>query len=235
MTDSIDRLYSAYFLRAPEGAGFEFWADEYASGRWNLERMSNFFAGSEEFNSLYASLSNAEFVDLVYRNVLGRAPESEGFQFWVGQLDAGAFTRGSVMIRFSESKEYVTVTGTEPPLAGYFSWYPAGTSWTCADGSFAAPADQRHVDVFGLNRGSSGQNWAAWLVDTAGTRQENLLSRSLPARSFAFFWSADLVDPAPAAPIGAIEIVADSSVTSVVVRSPQALPTDRADWSTIGG
>ncbi len=235
MTDSIDRLYSAYFLRAPEGGGFEFWSTEYAAGRWNLERMSDFFATSDEFNTRYSTLTNAQFIDLVYRNVLNRAPESDGFNFWLGQLDSGALTRGGMMIRFSESKEYTIITGTEPPMAGYFSWYPAGTTWTCANGSFAAPADHANVDVFGVNRGGSAQNWQAWLVDTAGTRQENLLSRNLPAQSFAFFWSANLVNPAPPTPIGGVEIVADASVTTIVVRTPQPLAVERADWSSIGG
>ncbi len=234
MTDSIDRLYSAYFLRSPDGSGFSFWATEYASGRWNLERMSDFFATSDEFNARYSTLTNAEFVNLVYRNVLNRVPESDGFNFWLSQLDTGALSRGGLMIRFSESKEYALITGTEPPMAGYFSWYPAGTTWTCSTGSFTAPADNRHIDVFGVNGANSGQNWQVWLVDTAGTRQENLLSRTLPARSFAFFWSADIVNPAPPTPIGGVEVVADASVTSIVVRSPQPLAVNRADWSSIG-
>lgn len=93
MTDSIDRLYSAYFLRNPDQAGLNFWVDEFAAGRWDMESMSNFFAGSDEFVARYSTLSNAEFVQLIYRNVLGRAPEASGFDFWVGRLNSGEFSR----------------------------------------------------------------------------------------------------------------------------------------------
>ncbi len=235
MTDSVDRLYSAYFLRAPDQTGFQFWVDEFAAGRWDMEAMSNFFASSDEFVARYSTLSNAEFVELVYRNVLGRPAEPSGFDFWVGRLDSGEFTRGRVMLLFSESKEYVTTTGTEPPLAGYFSWYPAGTVWTCATGSFATGAEHPFVDVYGVNRGGNAATWEAWLVDAAATRQENLLRRSLGASSFAYFWSANLLDPAPIKPIVGIQVVGSNETVTIVVRSPNPLAVDRADWSAIGG
>lgn len=235
MTDSIDRLYSAYFLRSPDQAGFNFWVDEFSAGRWDMEGMSNFFASSDEFIARYSTLTNAEFVELIYRNVLGRPAEPSGFTFWVGKLDSGEFSRGRVMLLFSESKEYVITTGTEPPLAGYFSWYPAGTVWTCATGSFATAAEHRHVDVYGVNRGGSTANWEAWLLDGASNRQENLLGRDLAASSFAFYWSADLASPAPARPITSIEIVGSAQTVTIVVRSPAPLAVERADWSALAG
>lgn len=235
MTDSIDRLYSAYFLRSPDQAGFDFWVDGFSSGQWDMVSMSDFFAGSDEFIARYSSLTNAEFVRLVYRNVLGRAAEPSGFNFWVDRLNSGEFSRGTVMLLFSESKEYVVTTNTEPPLAGYFSWYPAGTVWTCATGSFATAAEHRHVDVYGVNLGGSTVNWEAWLLSGAGNRIENLLGRDLAPASFAFFWSADLAAPAPAQPITGIEVVGSAQTVTIVVRSPQPLAVDRADWSSLAG
>ncbi len=139
MTDSITRLYSAYFLRAPDDGGYAFWSDEFSSGRRGLQNMSDFFASSDEFRALYANLSNREFVQLVYQNVLGRQPDVEGLNFWTGRLDSGAMSRGTVMINFSESSEYVQLTGTVPPIAGYFNWYPEGTTFTCGLGDLRHP------------------------------------------------------------------------------------------------
>lgn len=235
MTDSIDRLYSAYFLRSPDQAGLNFWVDEFATGRWDMESMSSFFAGSDEFVARYSTLTNAQFVELIYRNVLGRPAEPSGFNFWVGRLDSGEFSRGRVMLLFSESKEYVLTTGTEPPLAGYFSWYPAGTVWTCGTGSFATAAEHPYVDVYGVNRGGSTANWEAWLLDGSGTRLENLLGRDLAPSSFAFFWSANLASPAPTRPITGIEVVGSQQTVTIVVRSPAPLAVDRADWSALAG
>jgi alpha-tubulin suppressor-like RCC1 family protein len=99
------RLYFAYFLRIPDYAGLNFWIGHYRAGN-SLESISDFFAASAEFQATYGALDNAAFVNLVYRNVLGRAPDPGGFAFWRGQLDAGSMTRGQVMLGFSESDEY---------------------------------------------------------------------------------------------------------------------------------
>lgn len=109
--DQIERLYEAYYLRAPDSGGRAFWQEQRASGR-SLEVISAQFAGAPEFEDLYGDLTNAAFVDLVYTNVLGRLGDEEGRAFWTSQLDTGARTRGSVMLEFSESDENIDRTGT---------------------------------------------------------------------------------------------------------------------------
>jgi len=101
----IVRLYFAYFLRIPDYAGLMFWINAYNSG-WSLGGISDFFASSPEFVATYGSLTNEQFVTLVYQNVLGRAPEPGGYAFWVDELNSGRRTRGRVMLEFSESTEY---------------------------------------------------------------------------------------------------------------------------------
>lgn len=100
----VARLYFAYFNRIPDYPGLQFWVGELQGGR-SLIEMSNEFASSPEFIATYGRLTNGEFVDLVYWNVLGRAPEPDGRVFWIGELEAG-MSRGEVMVRFSESEEY---------------------------------------------------------------------------------------------------------------------------------
>jgi ELWxxDGT repeat protein len=100
----VVRLYYAYLLRIPDYDGLNFWIGRFRGGE-SLERISNAFAASPEFAARYGALDNAGFVDRVYRNVLGRAPDSGGMAYWQGRLDAG-MTRGQMMIAFSESPEY---------------------------------------------------------------------------------------------------------------------------------
>ncbi len=104
----LSRLYQAYFLRTPDFDGLNFWVGQKRAGN-SLTRISDTFAASPEFEARYGQLSNAEFVDLVYTNVLGRPADSGGLNFWVAELNAGA-SRGSVMLGFSESPEYVKAT-----------------------------------------------------------------------------------------------------------------------------
>jgi hypothetical protein len=101
----IVRLYFAYFLRIPDYAGLMFWINAYNSG-WSLSGISDFFASSPEFVATYGSLTNEQFVTLVYQNVLGRAPDAGGYAFWVDELNSERRTRGRVMLEFSESTEY---------------------------------------------------------------------------------------------------------------------------------
>ncbi len=105
----LARSYSAYFLRDPDQSGLAFWFPKVNAG-WTTAAVSNYFAQSSEFINRYGALSNGEFVDLVYQNVLGREADASGRAYWVGQLDRGVKNRGQVMVGYSESNEYKTAT-----------------------------------------------------------------------------------------------------------------------------
>src|SRR5262249_25418214 len=85
----------------------------------SLYTVSSSFAGSQEFKTTYGSLTNSQFVTLVYNNVLGRSPDTSGLNYWVGQLNNGE-SRGQVMVGFSESAENVTKTGAEVDVIGVY-------------------------------------------------------------------------------------------------------------------
>lgn len=104
-TQCIARLYQAFYKRLPDTEGYLYWMDARRSGAWSVYRIAEQFARAPEFKTMYGTLSNAAYVDLVYQNVLGRAPDAAGKQYWVDQLEAGV-TRGRVMTGFSESPEY---------------------------------------------------------------------------------------------------------------------------------
>ena len=108
------RLYSAYFLRAPDLGGLRYWVGRLQGGI-SLQSGSQFFSESSEFRNRYGTLNNGQFVDLVYQNVLGRGPDAGGRAHWVAALTSGGQSRGGVMIGFSESNEYVRKSMTTPP------------------------------------------------------------------------------------------------------------------------
>jgi Tol biopolymer transport system component len=108
----VVRLYQAYFLRAPDTAGYDYWVGRRRAGV-SLSEISRAFAASPEFRTLYGSLTDPEFVDRVYLNVLGRAGDATGVTYWTGQLASGARNRGEVMTGFSESPEYRATTSLQ--------------------------------------------------------------------------------------------------------------------------
>ena len=98
------RIYQAAFNRAPDQAGLGFWIGQMDRGT-PLLKVAEAFGGSAEFISLYGtSLPDRAFAQTVYQNVLHRAPDAGGLDFWVQALQNGA-SRAEVLVQFSESAE----------------------------------------------------------------------------------------------------------------------------------
>ncbi len=117
--EGVARLYEAYFLRNPDEVGFEFWLESWRGGV-GLWDMSDAFADSEEFVQTYGALTDAEFVALVYQNVMERQPDQEGLDFWIAEIE-GPLTRGDMMAYFADSTEYRNKTATATELMA-MSW-----------------------------------------------------------------------------------------------------------------
>jgi len=98
------RIYQAAFDREPDASGFGFWIhilDNVAT----LDTVAGGFLAGEEFARLYGSNpTNEEFVTRLYQNVLHRAPEQGGYDFWMEVLGKG-LSRATVLATFSESDE----------------------------------------------------------------------------------------------------------------------------------
>jgi hypothetical protein len=97
------RLYQAAFNRTPDAAGLGFWIGAIHSGVTLLD-VANGFYGSGEFQSTYGKVTDSEFLTLLYRNVLKRAPDQGGLDFWVKSMQSGT-PRALVLREFSESAE----------------------------------------------------------------------------------------------------------------------------------
>jgi uncharacterized protein YkwD len=104
----VRRLYLAFFKREPDSAGSTFWVTKLTAGH-PLGGIAGEFVKSAEFRSTYGHLSDAQFVTLVYQNVLGRAPDRAGHDYWIARMAQG-MGRGSVMVNFSESAEFKAKT-----------------------------------------------------------------------------------------------------------------------------
>ena len=99
------RLYFSFFNRIPDYGGLMFQVGQFRSSV-PLDVISQNFSNSPEFTTRYGALTNEQYVDLVYQNVLGRAPDPGGRQFYLERLADGRLTRGQMMIGFSESPEF---------------------------------------------------------------------------------------------------------------------------------
>lgn len=108
ITQPLIRLYLGFFLRIPDYDGLDYWIRKVRAGT-PIATAASQFAGGSEFARDYGRLSNAAFVDRVYRNLFDRAPDASGADYWTRRLDGGA-KRGFVMTQLCESNEYRTKT-----------------------------------------------------------------------------------------------------------------------------
>ncbi len=101
----VYRVYQAAFNRKPDSGGLGDWMYGMDTGM-SLTDVASGFIASPEFSALYgANPSTADLVNRLYQNVLHRAAEKAGFDYWANQLDSGLQTRAQVLAGFSESPE----------------------------------------------------------------------------------------------------------------------------------
>lgn len=100
--ENFIELYIAYFNRAPDAVGLNFWGTAFANGV-SLAESARLFVGQDETVAAYPSdLSNSDLVTTIYQNVLGRIPDQAGFDFWVNSLDSGGIGRDIAILGILE-------------------------------------------------------------------------------------------------------------------------------------
>ncbi|MCZ6829012.1 MAG: M4 family metallopeptidase [Gammaproteobacteria bacterium] len=107
------RLYTGALGRLPDLGGFDFWRGRIATGT-DFSRIGDEFYWSSEMQIQMDAdgngfVSDEEFVNHLYFNVLLRAPDEGGFNYWMGRLAAGDNV-GFVMASFLNGQEYVDST-----------------------------------------------------------------------------------------------------------------------------
>ncbi len=106
----LARLYEAVFTRNPDAGGFAYWQNRHADGT-GLATIADFFIDSVEFKNRYGATTDAEFIELVYNNVMCRNSDAGGKAFWLDRLDSG-LTRSGLMRFFADSPEFRIKTAT---------------------------------------------------------------------------------------------------------------------------
>ncbi len=119
------RLYHAFFDREPDIGGAKYWLDVADQGV-TLDEIAGYFALSEEFKITFGQPTNAEFLQVIYANVLDRAPDDDGFEYWLDLLDRSELTRGGVVRWVAANQEFINkypYTPTAPTTSDYLGSY----------------------------------------------------------------------------------------------------------------
>ncbi len=106
ITGKIYRLYNAAFGRFPDKEGLIYWIESNKSGIDTYRNIASSFIISKEFEDLYdTNPSNEKYITALYTNILDRAGDSEGFNYWLNQINKGHEDKSELLMGFSESLE----------------------------------------------------------------------------------------------------------------------------------
>lgn len=117
--DQTSRLYQSSLGRSADNAGRLYWTQARLNGLSAQGLAENLLASSERMANS-GSQTNAQFVEQLYVDVLGRSSDTDGLAYWVGQLNGG-MRRSALVLLFSDSAENVDRTDTRAPLTDHQS------------------------------------------------------------------------------------------------------------------
>ena len=108
----LARLYLATFGRYPDYEGLNHYTGQREEAR-PLHEIAGEFTSSREFEQRYGTLDNAQFVELLFVNVIGNASQADVRGYWVEALESGRMTRGEVLVDLAESGAFRERTAPE--------------------------------------------------------------------------------------------------------------------------
>ena len=87
----VTQAYIQILHRMPDEAGLQHWATQLIDQETAGDVHALFLASTEYFAR--SGGTNGDFIAALYRDVLRRTPDPQGWRYWVGRLDAGADRR----------------------------------------------------------------------------------------------------------------------------------------------
>jgi hypothetical protein len=106
--EQLQELYVAFFNRIPEAVGLNYWINQYDSGV-NINSIAEQFynAGIQysDVTGFSAGMSNTDFINVVYTNVLGRenGADTAGLAYWNNALETGSATNATIVAAILDS------------------------------------------------------------------------------------------------------------------------------------
>lgn len=208
---SLIELYIAFFNRVPDANGLAYWIDRFKEGMTINQIADNFYLAAIQFSAqtgYSSSMSNADFVKIIYRNVLGRsgdkAPPDADVQYWANELASGRLSKGALV----NAMLFSAHTFINDPTWG---WVPTLLGNKIAAGQYFA------VDL-SLNYNSDQESIAQTMLIAAAVTPQSVQA------------AKDLL-PINNAPISATNTmdIPRVSRTVVLMVAPDVLQTDKAD------
>ncbi|MCG6659759.1 DUF4214 domain-containing protein [Halomonas campisalis] len=218
--DPVVRLYTGMLGRAPDREGAEYWVGQLNGGHSLLDLAEGFLTSSEFALQLaQRGGGDAALVETLYQHVLDRAPDPQGLDYWLGELESGRLEPVDLVLAFTASDEYATSSHSLVQGAKLMLWGtnlerldPAGLGFDVASFESARESAEAVVRLYSgmLDRMPDSEGFAYW----RGELEEGV---SLTDIAGAFFMSDEFLG-------GMLEPTAEKAIEalyqSVLDRAP---------------
>ena len=105
--DLVERLYTYVLDREYDELGIAFWVNQIMTGNRTATDVARDIIFSIEYADF--ATTNTEFIEMLYRTLMGRPSDAAGMTHWLGQMGAGV-TRMQVFNHFADSEEWYDLT-----------------------------------------------------------------------------------------------------------------------------
>lgn len=151
----VERLYKTCLGRLGDQGGQKYWVEGMLRGELTGVSCAQKYVFSEEYIS--KGLTNGQYVDNLYRAIMGRESDSDGRKYWVDSLNNGTLSRDQVFEGFAKSPEFRQICESYGINVGEYS----ATDFT------KSPADASNENT-NANGSSTGNN-----TNNAGNNTNN--------------------------------------------------------------
>lgn len=112
---SLMDLYVAFFNRVPDADGLSYWIDQFKAGMTLDQIAQSFYSAALQYSAqtgYSSSMTNDDFVKLIYKNVLGRsgatAPPDVDVQYWASELSKGRSKGSMISVMLNAARSFAS-------------------------------------------------------------------------------------------------------------------------------
>lgn len=98
----ISQFYEGFYKREVDEDGLDYWATQIIDNKISIADMIVNFINAEEFKAI--NNNNEEYVNSLYRALLGRDADLEGLRFWTDELNSGQSIKYVLFHIFNDSE-----------------------------------------------------------------------------------------------------------------------------------
>jgi len=107
-TGFLNMLYDNSMQRISDDSGFNYWDTQLNNGVFGANQVVEHFIFSDEIGAKVAAMSNAEFINFLYKTLFARTPDTEGYNNWLNYMNSGV-SKEEILKGFLNSEEWINI------------------------------------------------------------------------------------------------------------------------------